>query len=217
MSANSSLSRMHALRWLGPLLALSPVAAAHANTSEGFRAIVATQVAPTVLDAKEKAVFSAIYDAIRNQKWDEAARLIDDAPQGPMAAMARAGTVAVILPGAFYTLRETQAPPIAALRAAGVPMAVATDCNPGTSPLQSLRLAMSLACTHFRLTPEEALRGATVHAAQALGLEDRGRLVVGQRADFVRWRIGQPAQLAYWLGGDLVSAVHAGGRLIVGA
>jgi len=128
-----------------------------------------------------------------------------------VAAMARAGSVAVLLPGAFHVLRETKLPPLDAFRAHGVPMAVATDCNPGTSPLQSLRLAMSLACTHFRLTPEEALRGATVHAAQALGLADRGRLVVGQRADFVRWRIGQPAQLAYWLGGDLVSAVHVGG------
>ena len=134
-----------------------------------------------------------------------------------VAALKQAGSVAVLLPGAFHVLRETKLPPLDAFRAHGVPMAVATDCNPGTSPLQSLRLAMSLACTHFRLTPEEALRGATVHAARALGLEDRGRLVVGQRADFVRWRIGQPAQLAYWLGGDLVSAVHAGGRVIVGA
>ena len=134
-----------------------------------------------------------------------------------VTALKQAGSVAVLLPGAFHVLRETKLPPLDAFRAHGVPMAVATDCNPGTSPLQSLRLAMSLACTHFRLTPEEALRGATVHAAGALGLEDRGRLVVGQRADFVRWRIGQPAQLAYWLGGDLVSAVHAGGRLIVGA
>ena len=131
--------------------------------------------------------------------------------------MKQAGSVAVLLPGAFHVLRETKLPPLDAFRAHGVPMAVATDCNPGTSPLQSLRLAMSLACTHFRLTPEEALRGATVHAARALGLKDRGRLVVGQRADFVRWRIGQPAQLAYWLGGDLVSAVHVGGRVIVGA
>ena len=134
-----------------------------------------------------------------------------------VAALKQAGSVAVLLPGAFHVLRETKLPPLDAFRAHGVPMAVATDCNPGTSPLQSLRLAMSLACTHFRLTPEEALRGATVHAARALGLKDRGRLVVGQRADFVRWRIGQPAQLAYWLGGDLVSAVHAGGRVIVGA
>jgi imidazolonepropionase len=131
-----------------------------------------------------------------------------------VAAMKQAGSVAVLLPGAFHVLRETKLPPLEAFRAHGVPMAVATDCNPGTSPLQSLRLAMSLACTHFRLTPEEALRGATVHAAQALGLSDRGRLVAGQRADFVRWRIGQPAQLAYWLGGDLVSAVHVGGRAL---
>ena len=134
-----------------------------------------------------------------------------------VTALKQAGSVAVLLPGAFHVLRETKLPPLDAFRAHGVPMAVATDCNPGTSPLQSLRLAMSLACTHFRLTPEEALRGATVHAARALGLKDRGRLVVGQRADFVRWRIGQPAQLAYWLGGDLVSAVHVGGRVIVGA
>ncbi len=131
-----------------------------------------------------------------------------------VAAMARAGSVAVLLPGAFHVLRETTLPPLDAFRAHGVPMAVATDCNPGTSPLQSLRLAMSLACTHFRLTPEEALRGATVHAAQALGFADRGRLAEGLRADFVRWRIGQPAQLAYWLGGDLVSAVHVGGRAV---
>ena len=132
-------------------------------------------------------------------------------------AMKQAGSVAVLLPGAFHVLRETTLPPLDAFRAHGVPMAVATDCNPGTSPLQSLRLAMSLACTHFRLTPEEALRGATVHAAQALGFADRGRLVAGQRADFVRWRIGQPAQLAYWLGGDLVSAVHVGGRAVTTA
>ncbi|MFT3667637.1 MAG: imidazolonepropionase [Pseudoxanthomonas sp.] len=131
-----------------------------------------------------------------------------------VAAMARAGSVAVLLPGAFHVLRETTLPPLDAFRAHGVPMAVATDCNPGTSPLQSLRLAMSLACTHFRLTPEEALRGATVHAAKALGFTDRGRLAEGLRADFVRWRIGQPAQLAYWLGGDLVSAVHVGGRAV---
>ncbi|WP_334177668.1 imidazolonepropionase [Pseudoxanthomonas sp.] len=134
-----------------------------------------------------------------------------------VAAMKRAGSVAVLLPGAFHVLRETTLPPLDAFRAQGVPMAVATDCNPGTSPLQSLRLAMSLACTHFRLTPEEALRGATVHAAQALRLSDRGRLVAGQRADFVRWCIGQPAQLAYWLGGDLVSGVYAGGRMVAKA
>jgi imidazolonepropionase len=139
---------------------------------------------------------------------------VEYASEAGVAAMACAGSVAVLLPGAFHVLRETKLPPLDAFRAHGVPMAVATDCNPGTSPLQSLRLAMSLACTHFRLTPEEALRGATVHAAQALGFTDRGRLAVGLRADFVRWRIGQPAQLAYWLGGDLVSAVHVGGRAV---
>ncbi len=127
-------------------------------------------------------------------------------------AMARAGTVAVLLPGAFHVLRETRLPPLDEFRAQGVPMAVATDCNPGTSPLQSLRLAMSLACTHFRLTPEEALRGATVNAARALGLSDRGRLQVGMRADFVQWRITRPAELSYWLGGECATAVHAGGR-----
>ena len=93
-----------------------------------------------------------------------------------------------------------------------VPMAVATDCNPGTSPLLSLRQAMQLACTHFRLTPEEALRGATTHAARALGLHDRGVLRVGMRADFVHWRIGQPAELCYWLGGDFAAGVFVAGK-----
>ncbi len=130
-------------------------------------------------------------------------------------AMAAAGTVAVLLPGAFHVLRETRLPPLEAFRAHGVPMAVATDCNPGTSPLQSLRLAMSLACTHFRLTPEEALRGATVHAARALGLADRGRLRAGLRADFALWDIARPAELAYWLGGQPLLASYAGGARIV--
>lgn len=127
-------------------------------------------------------------------------------------AMADAGTVAVLLPGAFHCLRETQRPPIDAFRTHGVPMAVATDANPGTSPLLSLRLAMSLACTHFRLTPEEALRGATVHAARALGLHDRGLLRVGMRADLVLWDVHRPAELCYWLGGDLARLVVAGGQ-----
>ncbi|MEY3359233.1 MAG: imidazolonepropionase [Pseudomonadota bacterium] len=118
--------------------------------------------------------------------------------------MAAAGTVAVLLPGAFHVLRETQQPPIEAFRRHHVPMAVATDCNPGTAPLLSLRLAMGLACTHFRLTPEEALRGATIHAARALGLHDRGTLAVGQRADFAVWDIRHPSELCYWLGGDLL-------------
>ncbi|HET6806777.1 MAG TPA: imidazolonepropionase [Frateuria sp.] len=127
-------------------------------------------------------------------------------------AMAAAGTVAVLLPGAFYALRETRLPPIDALRAHGVPIAIATDCNPGTSPLLSLRLAANMACTLFRLTPEEALRGATVNAARALGLADRGTLAVGQRADLVAWHAVQPAQLCYWIGGDLVRDVWVGGR-----
>ncbi|ODU51861.1 MAG: imidazolonepropionase [Lysobacteraceae bacterium SCN 69-48] len=126
-------------------------------------------------------------------------------------AMAARGTVAVLLPGAFHVLRETKLPPIALLRQHGVPMAVATDCNPGTSPLLSLRQAMQLACTHFRLTPEEALRGATVNAARALGLADRGVLRAGLRADLVAWEVAHPAELCYWLGGPLAARVYAAG------
>ena len=118
----------------------------------------------------------------------------------------------VLLPGAFHVLRETKLPPLDLLRAHGVPMAVATDCNPGTSPLLSLRQAMQLACTHFRLTPEEALRGATINAARALGLDDRGMLRVGLRADIAYWRVDRPAALCYWLGGQLLAASFAGGR-----
>ena len=117
-----------------------------------------------------------------------------------VAAMAAAGTVAVLLPGAFYALRETVVPPVAALRAAGVPMAVATDCNPGTSPMTSLLLAMNMACTFFRLTPAEALAGVTVHAARALGLSDRGAIAAGLRADLAAWDVGEPAELAYRIG-----------------
>ena len=112
-------------------------------------------------------------------------------------AMRQAGTVAVILPGAFYILRETQQPPIAALRKAGVPMAVATDANPGTSPLYQPTLMLNLACTLFRMTPSEALAGMTAHGARALGLPDTGRLAVGLSADLCRWNIETPAQLAY--------------------
>ncbi|MGZ5274446.1 MAG: imidazolonepropionase [Caldimonas sp.] len=115
-------------------------------------------------------------------------------------AMARAGSVAVLLPGAFYFLREKQLPPIAALRAAGVPIAIATDHNPGSSPTLSPLLMLSMACTLFRLTPEEALRGMTTNAARALGLGDRGALVAGQRADFAVWNVAHPNELAYWFG-----------------
>jgi len=139
---------------------------------------------------------------------------IEHSSEAGVQAMAAAGTVAVLLPGAFYALRDTQLPPVDALRRHGVPMAVASDLNPGTSPLLSLRLAMNMACTLFRLTPEEALRGATVHAARALGLADRGTLAVGQRADFALWPVRRPAELCYWIGGTLATAVYAGGARI---
>lgn len=115
-------------------------------------------------------------------------------------AMAASGTVAVLLPGAYYFLRETKLPPVAALRAAGVPLALSTDHNPGTSPTLSLLLMIHMACTLFRLTPEEAVRGATQHGARALGLADRGTLAAGQRADFVVWALDHPNELAYWFG-----------------
>ncbi|WP_425929251.1 imidazolonepropionase [Pseudomonas sp. NyZ201] len=119
-------------------------------------------------------------------------------------AMAAAGTVAVLLPGAFYYLRETQLPPMDALRKHGVKIAIASDLNPGTSPALSLRLMLNMACTLFRMTPEEALAGVTTHAATALGLGDsHGTLEVGKVADFVAWDIERPADLAYWLGGEL--------------
>jgi len=124
-------------------------------------------------------------------------------------AMARAGTAAVLLPGAYYFLREAQSPPIAALRAAGVPIALATDHNPGSSPTLSPLLMLNMACTLFRLTPEEALRGVTVNGARALGLQDRGRLAAGQRADFVVWPHAHPNELAYAFGQP------AGARVVV--
>ncbi len=117
-----------------------------------------------------------------------------------VVAMAAAGSVAVLLPGAFYTLRETRMPPISELRAAGVPMAIASDCNPGSSPLSSLLLAMNMACTLFRLTPEEALAGVTRNAARALGLADAGMIRAGLRADLAIWDVTRPAELAYRIG-----------------
>jgi imidazolonepropionase len=129
-------------------------------------------------------------------------------------AMAAAGTVAVLLPTAFFTLRQTTPPPIALLREAGLPLAVATDSNPGTSPCTSILLAMSMACTLFGLTPEEALAGATRSAAQALGvLDEVGTIEVGKRADLAFWRIERPAQLCYGLGGNPLSAVMYRGRV----
>lgn len=125
---------------------------------------------------------------------------VEYADDADARAMAASGTVAVLLPGAFYTLRETRVPPIADFRAHGVPMAVATDLNPGTSPLNSLLLAMNMACTLFRLTPEESLLGTTRHAARALGLSDCGSLAPGLRADLAIWNLRHPAELAYRIG-----------------
>ena len=115
-------------------------------------------------------------------------------------AMAESGSVAVILPGAFYTLRESQLPPVDLFRKHGVPMAVATDCNPGSSPLTSMLLTMNMACTLFRMTPEEALAGATRNAAQALGLDDCGTLSAGKRADLAVWDVEHPAEFSYRIG-----------------
>jgi len=117
-----------------------------------------------------------------------------------VAALAQANTTAVLLPGAFYFLRETRLPPIAQLRASCVPMAIATDCNPGSSPCTSLLLMLNMACTLFRLTPDEALAGVTRNAARALGLKDRGVLAPGLRADFVLWGVQSPAELSYAFG-----------------
>jgi imidazolonepropionase len=129
--------------------------------------------------------------------------------------LARAGTVAVLLPGAYYTLRQTQPPPVALLREAGVPLAVATDSNPGTSPCTSILLMLNMACTLFGLTAEEALAGVTRVGAQALGLlEDRGTLEVGKRADLALWRINQPADLCYGLGCNPGVGVVLGGKSV---
>ena len=131
-------------------------------------------------------------------------------------AIAASGTVAVLLPGAFYYLREKQVPPVAALRKAGVPIAVATDLNPGTSPIHSILTAMNMACVLFGLTPEEALRGVTDNAAKALGLYDRGLLTPGMRADIALWNTGRPGDLAYPLGFNPLAAVIHHGELVRG-
>ena len=128
-------------------------------------------------------------------------------------ALGAAGTVAVLLPTAYFTLRQTTPPPVAMLRSAGVPLAVATDLNPGTSPCTSILLSMSMACTLFGLTPEEALAGVTREAARALGvLDEVGTIEAGKRADLAFWRIGRPAELCYGLGGNPLAAVVYRGR-----
>jgi imidazolonepropionase len=131
-------------------------------------------------------------------------------------ALAAGGCVAVLLPGAFYYLNETRKPPVQALRDAGVPLAVSTDCNPGTSPVLSIRSMMNMACVLFQLTPAEALAGVTVNAARALGLQDKsGTLESGKAADFAVWDIDTPADLAYQLGGGLLRHTVKNGRMVI--
>ncbi len=127
-------------------------------------------------------------------------------------AMADAGCTAVLLPGAYLTLKETQQPPVADLRRSGVPMAVASDCNPGTSPLVSVRESMALACRLFALTPVECLAATTRHAARALGLDDRGHLDTGKRADLAVWDMDHPRDLSYWMGRDPLAGLLIAGR-----
>ena len=139
---------------------------------------------------------------------DHLERLSDDG----IAAMAQAGTVAVLLPGAYYFLNDDTPPPVDMLRAAGVPMAVATDCNPGSSPSTSPLMMMSMACTLFGMTPEEALAGFTLNAARALGMQDEiGTLHVGKVADLAIWNVGSPAELSYWIGANPLK-----GRVVAG-
>ena len=138
---------------------------------------------------------------------------LEYADDSDAAAMAAAGTVAVILPGAFYTLRETQAPPIDAFRRHGVPMALATDCNPGSSPMTSLLLAMNMGATLFRMTPEECLAGVTRNAARALGLRDQGIITAGARADLAIWDVEHPSELAYRIGFNPLWKRVFGGKL----
>lgn len=142
---------------------------------------------------------------------------LEYAGENDVCRMAKAGTAAVLLPGAFYTLRESKLPPISAFRKYGVPVALATDCNPGSSPLTSLLLTMNLACTLFTMTPEEALAGVTCHAARALGVADTGVIKAGLRADLAIWDVAHPAELAYRAGfnplhkrifGELICPLH---------
>jgi imidazolonepropionase len=152
------------------------------------------------------AKMAAGYDAL-------SADHIEYLDEAGVEAMAAAGTVAVILPGAFYTLRETQAPPIDLLRKYGVPIAVATDANPGSSPMTSILLAMNMASTLFRITPEEAFAGTTRVAAKALGLNDRGVIGVGMRADLAVWDAETPAELVYRIGFNPLHKRIFGGAL----
>lgn len=141
---------------------------------------------------------------------------LEYANEAGIKAMKRAGTVAVLLPGAFYFLRETRKPPVDLLRKHRVPIAIATDCNPGTSPTTSLRLMMNMACTLFGLTPDEALQGVTLNAARALGLSDTiGSLEKGKTADIALWDTSDEAALSYWLGGNLLDALILNGEPVI--
>ncbi|MEA2721247.1 MAG: imidazolonepropionase [Candidatus Eremiobacteraeota bacterium] len=141
---------------------------------------------------------------------------IEHASEDGIAALAHSGTVAVLLPGAYYYLRETTKPPVDMLRAHGVPMALATDCNPGTSPVLTLPTILNMACVLFALTPEESVTGATRNAARALGLTDRGELRPGARCDLALWDVDSPAELCYWLGASACAGVVVAGAPLAG-
>jgi imidazolonepropionase len=142
---------------------------------------------------------------------------LEYAPDSGLRLLAGAGTVAVLLPGAYLVLRETRPPPVQRLRELKVPIAIATDCNPGTSPVCSIRATMMLAGTLFRLTPEECLAGVTREAARALGLTDRGTLAPGKRADIAIWNVGHPRELSYWLGLNELEDLLIGGEPLTDA
>ena len=166
---------------------------------------LAVKVHADQIDDTGAAALAARYGAL-------SADHIEHTGESGVAALARAGTVAVLLPGAFHYLRETVKPPVALLRAHGVPMALATDCNPGTSPVLTLPTAMNLACVLFGLTPEESVAATTRNAARALGLTDRGELRAGARCDLALWDAGSPAELCYWLGASPCAGVVIGGE-----
>jgi len=166
---------------------------------------LAVKVHADQIDDTGAAALAARYGAL-------SADHIEHTGEAGVAALARAGTVAVLLPGAYHYLRETVKPPVALLRAHGVPIAIATDCNPGTSPVLTLPTAMNLSCVLFGLTPEESVAAATRNAARALGLTDRGELRAGARCDLALWDAGSPAELCYWLGASPCAGVVIGGE-----
>jgi imidazolonepropionase len=213
LNAAKSLGSSEPVRVVGTLLALH--ALPPGKDREAFVAEAIDQMIPAVanaglatsVDAFCEGIgflpheISALFEAAEHHGLRVRLHAEQLSNRGGAAAMADAGTVAVLLPGAFYALQETRKPPIDLLRTYGVPMAVATDCNPGTSPLLSPTLAINMACTLFGLTPEEALAGMTTNAARALGLEHEiGTIAPGKAADLAVWRIESPAELAYWMG-----------------